>query len=349
VGGRLGFLVVVAVAAALAAAPAASAQGFACQNRNFVFDSLANSRAVTSELFYTGSLNGMMRARAIAHDVWERFRMVCLDGGQFAIRALNNNRYVSAELGYAGNDNGVLRARATVIGPWERFTFEQASQRGEFFQGSFKSVANGRYVAAEQGYPVDDVRYGMLRARATVKDAWEQFELSWLPADPQPSAPDADADGFPVGQDCNDGSAAIKPGAVEVAGNGIDENCDGIDEELPPITSGVSSEWLVVGKRLTIRKLRVRAVPAGATVEFRCKGKRCAAKRVRVSRPRGGSVNLLSKLGKRRRYRAGQTLEVRITALGWVGKVVRYRLKRGSAPDGQPLCLRPGEAEPERC
>ena len=47
---------------------------------------------------------------------------------------------------------------------------------------------------------------------------------------------DADGDGFtPIQGDCNDGSAAIHPGAAETC-NGIDDNCNGqIDEGLPQI------------------------------------------------------------------------------------------------------------------
>jgi hypothetical protein len=64
----------------------------------------------------------------------------------------------------------------------------------------------------------------------------------------QPPRPvDADGDGFATGQDCNDGDPAIHPGAVERRGNAIDENCDGRAEDLLPITSGVTSEWLVRG------------------------------------------------------------------------------------------------------
>lgn len=41
--------------------------------------------------------------------------------------------------------------------------------------------------------------------------------------------PDADSDGFTAETDCNDSLATVNPNGVEVANNGIDEDCDGID------------------------------------------------------------------------------------------------------------------------
>ena len=44
---------------------------------------------------------------------------------------------------------------------------------------------------------------------------------------------DADIDAFASGADCDDGVAAIHPGALDIFENGIDEDCDGRDADQP--------------------------------------------------------------------------------------------------------------------
>ena len=43
------------------------------------------------------------------------------------------------------------------------------------------------------------------------------------------------------------------------------------------------------------------------------------------------------------------TIEVRITAPNMIGKVVRYRIRRGKEPLVRRLCLPPGASKPGRC
>ncbi|MEN8257875.1 MAG: MopE-related protein, partial [Thermodesulfobacteriota bacterium] len=53
-----------------------------------------------------------------------------------------------------------------------------------------------------------------------------------------PVCPDSDNDGYTDaacgGTDCNDNNAAINPGASEVCGDGVDQDCSGVDLSCPP-------------------------------------------------------------------------------------------------------------------
>jgi hypothetical protein len=161
---------------------------------------------------------------------------------------------------------------------------------------------------------------------------------------------DADRDGFPSGQDCDDNNASIRPNAREKRGDAVDENCDGRADDFLRLQSRVRPGWSVRGSRVTLTKLLVTGVPRRGTVELRCAGKGCPLRHKRGANPRRGTVNLLAAVGKKRsRFRAGQVLEVRITAGERIGKVVRYALKKGRKPHGRVLCLRPGARSPRAC
>ncbi|MBN1528910.1 MAG: hypothetical protein JW895_07610 [Thermoleophilaceae bacterium] len=101
-------------------------------------------------------------------------------------------------------------------------------------------------------------------------------------------------------------------------------------------TAKVSLRWS--GTRL--RRFRVTNLPPAATVRLSCTGSGCPFKRRSVKANDPVPVDLLEGL------RPGQTLEVRLTAHGYDGKLVRYRLRSGQSPKPVTLCLPLGSTKP---
>ena len=123
----------------------------------------------------------------------------------------------------------------------------------------------------------------------------------------------------------------------------------------PQIFSPVRVLWGVDKKRIYLLRMKALDVPRGGKVELRCKGKRCPYKRTSSKKRRKGDITLFKEIkprkvvGKKKRsFRAGQTLQLRITAPGHIGKVLKYRLRKGRIPSGQPLCLPVGGNKPRK-
>ena len=131
------------------------------------------------------------------------------------------------------------------------------------------------------------------------------------------------------------------------------------DSPTPRIDSTVQSGWgfdRATKRKFFLYRLNVVAPPRGSAAQLRCSGRRCRFVSRRFTKMRKGDIRIYKFVKpakaakmKSRRFRAGQTVQLRITAPGYIGKVVTYRLKRGKLPVGVVRCLAPGATKPHRC
>jgi hypothetical protein len=123
----------------------------------------------------------------------------------------------------------------------------------------------------------------------------------------------------------------------------------GLHELAPPMPADVTAAWSRRGSRLVLRSLTARGLPAKAVVTVRCTGSRCPFT-ARTVRPASRTADLLPVLGNATaRLRARQTLEVRITAHAYDGKVFRWAIGATATPQRVTLCVPLGNTRPQRC
>ena len=123
----------------------------------------------------------------------------------------------------------------------------------------------------------------------------------------------------------------------------------GLHELAPPMPASVSAAWSRRGSRLALRSLTARGLPAKAVVTVRCAGSRCPFT-ARTVRPASGRADLLPVLGGAvGGLRAGQTLEVRVTAHAYDGKVFGWAIGATGTPRRVTLCVPLGNTRPRRC
>jgi Ca2+-binding RTX toxin-like protein len=165
-------------------------------------------------------------------------------------------------------------------------------------------------------------------------------------------APDVDGDGYLPPQDCAPTNPAVHPGAGEIVGNNVDEDCAGGPGYLR-VVSPVSFSTQRDKRRNLARftKFTVGEVKAGDRIEIRCTSKRkgCAFTRKTVTGKTGKrTVNLLAYF-KQRSLRKGAVVEIRSTRPNEIGAVRRLTVGKAGNIKIELLCLAPGAPKPSRC
>jgi hypothetical protein len=163
---------------------------------------------------------------------------------------------------------------------------------------------------------------------------------------------DRDADGVTNDKDCRPDDARVRPGLRDVPRNGLDEDCTGRDASYPRITSRARLRFARYAAYFKVTSISARDVPAGAKVQLRCSGRSCPFRqgRARAIRRTRSSVSLMTSALRAKRIVPTTTFEVRVTAAGHIGRVMRFRFTRlRRNPTLQTRCLMPGSRTPRRC
>ena len=164
-------------------------------------------------------------------------------------------------------------------------------------------------------------------------------------------AADADGDGAARPFDCNDADPAIRPGAVDVPGDKIDQDCVGGDAAYPLLAATLVLKTATYPGYTKVLKLTVSDLTGGETITLQCRGGGCPAKTKKKKATkvkRAGTVKF-SSLFKRARLRPGVKLDVVVTKPRTVGRVLAAVVRRGNSPKTSRRCLPPGARKSIAC
>jgi hypothetical protein len=141
---------------------------------------------------------------------------------------------------------------------------------------------------------------------------------------------------------CGAGADVAFVDLVDVVGD-----CDRV-HFYPRVTSPVVRKWRLVGPTTKVVTLTVAKVPARGKVVVKCSRNTSCPFSSRTARIIDRKAKLAGYF-EDRRLRAGAVVEVRVTAPGKVGKVVRFTIRKQKLPAVRTLCLVPGADRPSAC
>jgi hypothetical protein len=166
---------------------------------------------------------------------------------------------------------------------------------------------------------------------------------------------DRDGDGIRAPVDCDDANAAIRPGAAEVFGDAVDEDCLGGAAPLQTIESSIQSAFRAGRRATRVRRLRVTQLRAGTTLRIECPGSRARRARRRVTttvtvRRDTKRLDLRKRLGlHKQRPRAKRRIVLWLQRPDSLSRRVTFSFRARRTPRISERCAPPGVTRASRC
>ena len=209
--------------------------------------------------------------------------------------------------------------------------------------------ADGAYGLATADFNADSLPDLAVTNSATADSVTILLNTTPPPPPPPPDNLDADGDKVQRPADCDDTNATIFPGAVDIPGDGIDQDCLDGDASYPRLRRLVAYDVKYGTAYSVFTSLSVKPARAGDRIRVRCKGRRCKVAKKVVLVGKDAARLPLTRHVRGARMRPGDSLEVRITRPATIGKSVKYTVRSGRKPRKRERCLPPGATTPVKC
>ena len=207
------------------------------------------------------------------------------DGTVFPRLVAPGDNVLTADLSFGGNPYYILVSGTSYSAPHVAGVI--ALLRGAEPLASVEDVDSALMRSARDmgtAGPDADSGYGLIDAAAALEQLGRQLDM--------------DDDGYAAGSDCNDTNATIHPGAAELRGDGVDQDCNGYDLTIRVHYAVYSHD----GKSLRLRASS--ALREQAVLEIDGVGAlsvACAVRRLDLHRNSGGYPRASHRARSRRR------------------------------------------------
>lgn len=168
---------------------------------------------------------------------------------------------------------------------------------------------------------------------------------------PGPGGPvDADHDGVSPPLDCDDTDPAVRPGARDIRGDKIDQDCAGGDalKVTNSRISGVTATY-PISRYTAFTSLTAKPVRKGDRLRLSCRGGGCTFKTKSISvKKRARKLSLLKHV-RGMKLRSGAVVQLRVTRPGTIGRVRTWKVRAPKIPKITDRCVQPGAKKLIRC